>query len=114
MDLVNVHGVSIDVFGALLTNPFFVAPLIGPHIPHSGSGSRSELHAESKWIGLYPEFTFCGLNLVFIKLTRLQTRDKQFPYSAISHTSHGKNAPVPVVEISDDAYSFCIRRPYCE
>ena len=56
----------------------------------------------------------CGDDMVFIVVIDVYAGNEAFPDPAVVELFHRCGVYVPVVEVTDDADAFCVRRPHTE
>ena len=69
---------------------------------------------ESVGVSFQMNLTVAALDAVFVRVVLFQTGDKQLPDTAVADLVHRALISVPLVEITDNAYTCGFRRPYSE
>ena len=114
MNLIDVNRGLIDVAFFSLFQPRRVAPFVTVQFVILGSRSRSCFAVKSVRVGLVDLFAGCRNDMIFVVVIDADIGDKAFPYTAVVELFHRGGVYVPIVEVTDDADAFCVRRPHTE
>ena len=112
--LIYIRGAVVDI----LCVELFYVPLVSPaealQLVEFRSGVRAELHVIAVRVGLELYKTVRAFNAVLVVVVLLYAGHEQLPDTAVAYLVHRVAAPVPVVEVADNADRARIRSPYPE
>ncbi len=112
MDLVDGHGALPQILLAALRHPRPVIPCVFVCVPNDRGGPGSEFCSKGVRIGLYPQVTPFGLDLVFVERPLADPGNEYLPDAGSPHGPHGKKPAVPIVEVADDTDALGIGCPH--
>ena len=111
MQLIDRQRCIVPMPGTARLHPGLVLPVEAQGRSDARSGVRRQLGGQGHGVGLERQDRILAENLVFVGLSRLQARHKDFPDTAGVAQAHRMPAPVPDVEITDHRNPSGIRRP---
>ena len=92
--------------------PVRIVPLVAIDIADDRGGVRPQFCSEPVRIGFQPEvMPDARKNLEFVERALVQPGHEEFPDPTRAAIAHGLHAPVPEIEIADDAHPLGVRRP---
>src|SRR5688572_29852169 len=114
MTLVDRDRRLARITGPAARHPGFVAPLeFGLAVQHRCRRRRS-FRRESDRIGPEVEAAIGALDLELVAGAGVEAGHEKLPHAALVAQAHRMAAPVPIVEIADDADPARVRRPHRE
>src|SRR5678815_2935957 len=113
--LVDRHGtVEPRAEFAPLLDPLLVAPDIARGVVNDGRGLRRLFERHAEGVAFLQQLTGRRPNLELVPLAVLEIGNEQFPDTRHHEQPHGMNAPVPLVEVADDADALGVGSPHGE
>ena len=111
MHLIDCHWLLVRIFILPLFHPRGILPLIG-NIHDTGCICRTYLAAERIRIALHEYLSGLRLDLILVNFSNQISRNKQLINTGIIQLPHRMPSAIPVVEITNDRYTVCIRCPH--
>src|SRR5271166_2093666 len=94
-------------------HPLLVTPFVTVQIPDDGGRVRTHFRQVSIRVRFEREIAMMPrLDFELVELTLLQPRDEDLPHPRRAARPHGMAPPVPLIEVSDNAHTLGIGRPY--
>ena len=114
MYLIDVHGGLIHVLVLALVQPLLVLPLVALNIVYLCGCIRTCFHVVAVRVCFQTNLTLAAFDAVLVSVVLFKTRNEQLPDTAVAYFLHRALVSVPLVEITDNADTCGVRRPYSE
>ena len=92
-------------------HPLVVAPAETRRPGHDGGGARRQLEAHRVGVGFREHLAVLRPQLELVLLAGANPRDEDLPHAVRQQQAHRVDAPVPAVEVADDADAVGVGRP---
>ena len=115
VDLVDRHRQVLPIRPGAAPHPLSVLPRIRAARGNDRGGLRTQLEPPAVRVRLQKDLPGMGVaDLELVERAGHELGDEEFPHPGSAARAHRVAAPIPPVEVSDDAHALRVGRPHCK
>ena len=114
MAFIDDHRITLNIKFLAFLHPCGIRPFQIAEICNNGCCARTELSLISERIGFVKVLALVTDDKVLVHLAGFRIGNEPLPYADVIFICDDVSLSIPVIELTDDRYTLCIRSPHCE